>query len=106
VPKPLPLPDDLIALQRAAHAAELAVAEYCALVQGRRRLEFPDDVVARCTWSEEETGELDRLREAYIAAALVVRAHPIWEQARTAAEPCHAQTWQALKDAAKAPVEV
>jgi len=97
----MPLPDDLIVLQRAARAAELAVAEYCNAVQGRRRIEFPDDVVARCTWSDEETEDLDRLREAHIGAALAVRAHPIWEQARTAAEPCHAQTWQALKDAVR-----
>jgi hypothetical protein len=99
VPKPLELPSDLIELQRAAAAAYAAVGEYVATVQARRRDEHPDDVVARCTWTDEESAELDRLYEAHTAAALAVRAHPLLEQART--EGCHAQTWDALKTAAQ-----
>lgn len=101
VPKPLELPADLVDLQRVARAAEDAVGDYCQQVQARRRMEHPDDVIARCTWSDEETVELDRLRDANITAALAVRADPLWEQARV--EGCHAQTWQALKDAVREP---
>ncbi|MGE7438004.1 hypothetical protein [Kitasatospora sp. NPDC001175] len=99
MPNALPLPDDLVDLHRVTAAAELAVSECCAMAQARRRELHPDDVIARASWDEEETAELGRLRDAYMEAALAVRAHPLWEQAR--AEGCHAQTWQALIDAVK-----
>jgi hypothetical protein len=102
VPKPLELPADLIALHRVALEAEDAIGEYVAAVQARRRAEHPDDVVARCTWTAEESTELDRLYEAHTSAALAVREYPLLEQARV--EGCHAQTWQALKEAARAAV--
>lgn len=102
MPKPLELPDDLIDLQRAALAAETAIGEYVATVQARRREEHPDDVIARCTWTDDESAELGRLYEEHTAAALAVRAHPLLEQARV--EGCHAQTWDALKTAAREPV--
>ncbi|MCG6500199.1 hypothetical protein [Kitasatospora sp. A2-31] len=38
-----------------------------------------------------------------MAAALALRAHPIWEEARAA--QAHAQTWQASVDAAKAALD-
>jgi hypothetical protein len=78
VPKALDLPDDLIALARTSRDAELAM-----------------ETAAR------DGEDVDAARTAYIDAALAVRAHPIWEQARQ--EGCHHQTWQALKDAAKQP---
>ncbi|MEU1418358.1 hypothetical protein [Kitasatospora sp. NPDC005751] len=46
-------------------------------------------------------GDVDAARDLYVQAMLALRAHPIWEQARTAAEPCYAQTWQASLDRAK-----
>jgi hypothetical protein len=99
VPKALELASDLIDLQRASLTAETAIGTYIATVQARRREEHPDDVVARCTWTDEESAELGRLYETHTATALAVRAHPLLEQARL--EGCHAQTWDALKAAAR-----
>lgn len=106
MPKPLDLPADLIDLQRAALAADAAVSEYALTVQARRREQFParEQVIERCTWDAAESAELDRLRDAYIEAATAVRAHPIWQEAR--AQQAHGATWQALRDAAKAPATV
>lgn len=82
MPKPLPLPDDLLPLHVAVVEADRAM------------------IAAR-----EQGGDVDAAREAYVARVIALRAHPIWEQARTAAEPCHAQTWQASLDAAKAALD-
>ncbi|MFG3051928.1 hypothetical protein ACGFZP_13385 [Kitasatospora sp. NPDC048239] len=76
MPKPLPLPDDLLPLHAAVLQAERAMTE-----------------------AREASGDVDAAREVYVAASLALRAHPIWEEARQGA--CHAQTWQASLDAAK-----
>lgn len=76
MPTALPIPDDVLTLAKATRAAELAMEAAARAAEG-----------------------LDEARRAYIEAAEALRAHPIWERARAGA--CHAQTWQAAKDAAK-----
>lgn len=78
MPKPLPLPDELLPLHTAVVLADRGMTE-----------------------TREQDGDVDAARDVYVQAVLALRAHPIWEQARTAAEPCYAQTWQASLDAAK-----
>ncbi|MFJ8474184.1 hypothetical protein [Kitasatospora sp. NPDC094011] len=80
MPKPLPLPADVLPLHAAALEADRAM-----------------------TAVREAGGDVDAARDAYVEAALTLRAHPIWEEARTAA--CYAQTWQASMDAAKATLD-
>lgn len=60
---PVPMPTSTAAAAACpdVRAARLAVAEYVARVQARRRAEHPDDVVARWAWTREESAELDRL---------------------------------------------
>ncbi|MFD9690964.1 hypothetical protein ACFWXO_34970 [Kitasatospora sp. NPDC059088] len=77
VPTPLPLPDDLLPL-------------YAAVVEADRAM----------TAAREADGDVNAARDAYVDRVLALRAHPIWEEARTAA--CYAQTWQASLDPAKA----
>jgi len=76
VPNALPLPEDLIALGVTARQAELAMEA-----------------------ASRDGGDVDAAREAYLAAGQDVYSHPLLEQARQ--EGCHAQTWQALKDATR-----
>ncbi|MFD7413548.1 hypothetical protein [Kitasatospora purpeofusca] len=78
MPKSLPLPDDLLPL-------------HVAVVEADRNM-----IEAR-----EQGGDVDAARDVYVQQMLALRAHPIWEQARTATEPCYAQTWQASLDKAK-----
>ncbi|MEU4296329.1 hypothetical protein [Kitasatospora aureofaciens] len=80
MPKPLPLPDDLLPLHAAALEADRAM-----------------------TTTREAGGDVDAARDRYVTAALALRAHPIWEEARAGA--CYAQTWQASLDAAKASLD-
>jgi hypothetical protein len=102
VPDALPLPADLIQLQRARIAADTTLGEYIATVETRRREQYPDpeQLVARRTWSDEEVAELTRLRAARDAAAETVRHHPTIQQAY--AEQCWPVTWDALQVAARA----
>jgi hypothetical protein len=51
------------------------------------------------TVAREQGGDVDAAREAYVQAALALRAHPIWEPARQAGR-YHA-VWQASIDAAR-----
>ncbi|MCG6493457.1 hypothetical protein [Kitasatospora sp. A2-31] len=90
---------DLVALQQAALTAEQAMADYCLTVQTRRREQHPDDVIARCTWDDAEQAELDRLRDAYLAAAAAVVAHPDLAAARERGE--HYKVWSDSKTEAK-----
>ncbi|WBP89550.1 hypothetical protein [Kitasatospora cathayae] len=80
MPKPLPLPADLLPLHVAVVEADRAM-----------------------TTTREAGGDVDAARDTYIDRALTLRAHPIWEEARAAA--CYAQTWQASLDAAKAYID-
>ncbi|MFH8380626.1 hypothetical protein ACH4E7_06750 [Kitasatospora sp. NPDC018058] len=80
MPKPLPLPEDVLPLHAAALQADRAM-----------------------TATREAGGDVDAARDAYVDRALALRAHPIWEEARGAG--CYAQTWQASLDAAKAALD-
>lgn len=80
MPKPLPLPDDVLPLHTAVLEADRAM-----------------------TATRHAGGDVDAARAEYVERALVLRAHPIWEEARGAG--CYAQTWQASLDAAKAQLD-
>jgi hypothetical protein len=92
VPKPLELVPDLI--DRHRHIRRRRPSPTPRRAPGQRR--------GRCTWTDDESDEFDRLYDEHTAAALAVRVHPLLEQARV--EGCHAQTWDALKTAAREPV--
>ncbi|MFE6865997.1 hypothetical protein ACFVFS_05535 [Kitasatospora sp. NPDC057692] len=47
----------------------------------------------------EQGGDVDVARDAYVEAALVLRAHPFWETARQAGE--HHTMWQKSINAAR-----
>jgi hypothetical protein len=85
VPDPLPLPDDLIQLQRERIAADEAVGEYVAEVSARRRELYPleDQSLERASWEPEEDAELIRLREVRAEAASAVRRHPALQDPAT-----------------------
>lgn len=70
------IPADLIDLQRARIVAEEARAAHVLEVETRRRAAYPDDVVARRTWSAKEQAEDERLHASVIAALDAVRTHP------------------------------
>lgn len=100
----LPIPDDLIALQRATNTAADAVGAYVVAVEARRREQYPaaEQLIERRTWTDEENADLERLRDIQITAALEVRAHPLWVEVRAAG--AYGATWQALMDAARSAV--
>lgn len=101
MPDALPIPDDLVQLQRNRIAAENTLAGYVAEVDQRRREQYPapEQLLERARWNPEESDELARLRAARDAAALTVRQHPTLRQAL--AEGCWPQTWDALQSAAR-----
>jgi hypothetical protein len=102
MPDALPLPDDLIALQRTLDAARAELDAYVEEVATARRLEYPDpeQVVERQTWPPDISERHLALRAAVAAAATAVRQHPTMLQALR--DGCHPVTEQALKDAARA----
>ncbi|OKI16649.1 hypothetical protein [Streptomyces sp. CB03911] len=102
MPDALPLPDDLITLQRALDAARAELDTYVEEVSAARRIEFPgeEQIVERQTWPANISDRHLALRAAVAAAATAVRQHPTMQQAL--AEGCHPVTEQALKDAARA----
>ncbi|MQS14532.1 hypothetical protein F7Q99_20255 [Streptomyces kaniharaensis] len=55
------------------------------------------------TTAREQGGDVDAARDAYVEAALALRAHPIWEPARQNGK--HHRLWQASLDAAKAALD-
>lgn len=104
MPDALPVPPDLVALQRALEAARTALDTYVAKVEASRRLEYPGDeqIVERQTWPPDVSERHLALRATAADAATAVRHHPTMRQAL--AEGCHPVTEQALKDAARAGV--
>lgn len=70
------LPADLLPLHTAALRAERAMTE-----------------------AREAGGDVEAAREAYLAAAAALHAHPFWEERRKAGQ--HQGFWQASLDAAK-----
>ncbi|MCC9307664.1 hypothetical protein LN042_11215 [Kitasatospora sp. RB6PN24] len=102
MPDALPIPDDLVQLQRDRIAAENALAEYVTAVETRRRAAYPEpeQVVHRVTWTDEESARYKQLRAARDDLMWQVRRHPTI--ARAFEERCWPQTWEALQAAARA----
>jgi hypothetical protein len=102
MPDALPVPADLVDLQRALDAARAELDAYVAKVSTARRLEYPDpeQIIERQTWPADLRDRHLALRAAVTAAATAVRHHPTMQQAL--AERCHYATELALKDAARA----
>jgi hypothetical protein len=100
VPEALPIPADLVDLQRAVNAARDKLYDYVARVEAERREQFPapEQIVERRTWPEEQIARADELREAERTAATAVWNHPTMVQAL--AERCYHQTDVALREAA------
>jgi hypothetical protein len=101
MPDALPIPPDLIALQRALEAARAELDTYVATTEAARRLEYPDpeQIVERQTWPDDIRERHLALRAAAAEAAAAVRHHPTMQQALR--EGCHPVTEQALKDTAR-----
>jgi hypothetical protein len=100
VPEALPIPADLVDLQRTVTAARDELYEYIAQVEAERRAQFPEptQIVERRTWPEGQIARADELREAERTAARAIRTHPTMVQAL--AERCYHQTDVALRKAA------
>lgn len=73
-------PEDLLQLQRNIDAARLAADTYAETVADERRALFPDheQIVERQTWPAEQDTEMNRLRDAYMAAARAKWDHPAY----------------------------
>ena len=111
MPDALPIPDDLIQLQREYDQAHAAVQQYVAEVDagiGRAdqadvdeiaHTPGPEEPPVRHEWTEEQHAELDRLREVRQAAMLAMHRHPAMVQARK--EGCSRQPEQARRKAAR-----
>jgi hypothetical protein len=111
MPDALPIPDDLIRLQRDYDAAHDAVNRYVAEVDagiGRAdqadvdeiaHTPGPEEPPVRHEWTEEQHAELGRLREVRQVAMLAMHRHPTMVQART--EGCSQQTEQARRKVAR-----
>jgi hypothetical protein len=102
VADPLPIPDDLLALQCALYQAQQATESYGRQVDAERRSMFPGEEQWReRIWPEDgpERAELARLRAERDALIDRVRAHPLMEQAR--AEGCAKETGYAVQKAAR-----
>ncbi|MFI6446600.1 hypothetical protein [Kitasatospora sp. NPDC050543] len=89
MPDALPIPDDLIALQRALEAARAELFEYSAQVTA----EYPGQALP-----EEQAARLNALREGERQAGAAMRQHPTMREAL--AGHCHHQTDMALRAAA------
>ncbi|GAA1977524.1 hypothetical protein [Kitasatospora viridis] len=102
MPDALPIPPDLVQLQRTRIAAETAVAEYISRVDAQRRELHPDpeQALERAAWSEDESAELGRLRAERDEFGRAVRQHPVLVQARE--QGVLWPTWDALQDATRA----
>lgn len=102
MPDALPIPDDLIALQRALDAARQDLAAYITATEVARRAEYPDpeQIVERGTWPADLRARLADLRAGQAAALTAVQQHPTMQQALE--ERCHYATELELKAAARA----
>ncbi len=97
----LPIPADLIDLQRALDAARAELAAFIAKVEAARREQFPapEQVVERQTWPEGQYARREELRAVAIAADDAVRTHPVMMCAME--EHRYEATEQALRAAAR-----
>ncbi|MEY9877926.1 hypothetical protein ABH931_007450 [Streptacidiphilus sp. MAP12-33] len=103
----LPLPQELISLQRDLYAARQAAEDYGNKVAAERRAMFPgeDQWRERAVWPEDgpERAELARLRAERDGLAVQIRQHPVMEQAR--AEGFAKETDYALQKAGREAVD-
>jgi hypothetical protein len=101
MPDALPIPADLIDLQRALDAARAELHQFVAETEAARRAEYPDPehVVERGSWPDDLRARLAELRAAQASAFDAVRTHPVMQQALD--EGCHYATELALKAAAR-----
>ena len=79
----LPIPDDLVQLQRDLDAAAQALADYTQLKthEYRERYPEPEQVAERARWTDEEQAEQQRLRDAQLALVMAIHRHPVTQQA-------------------------
>ncbi len=101
MPDALPIPDDLIALQRALDAARAELGAWIAETEAARRLEYPapEQILERGIWPDDLRARLADLRAVRAAASTAVWHHPTIVQALE--DRCHWATDEALKDAAR-----
>jgi hypothetical protein len=111
MPDALPIPDDLIQLQRDYDAAQRAVDQFVgevdagigladvADVDAIAHTPGPEEPPVRHEWTEEQHARLNELRQVRQAAMLAMHRHPTMVQAR--AEGCSQQTEQARRAAAR-----
>jgi hypothetical protein len=101
----LPIPDELVDLQRALNAARTAAEQYGRKTDTEHKALFPPKEQWRAQiWPEDgperaERAERTRLRAERDTLAAQIREHPVMVQAR--AEGCRTQTQQALQESAK-----
>lgn len=101
----LPIPDDLVQLQRELDTAtaELGAYTQAKITEYRERFPLPEQVVDRARWTEEDTAESQRLRAAQLALVMAIHRHPVTQQAL--AEGHGWQVEQARKKAAREQAE-
>ena len=87
MPDALPIPDDLIALQRALDAARTELGAWIAETEATQREEYPDaeQSLERGRWPANLQARLAELRAAQAAALDAVRTPPCSRPSRTAA---------------------
>ncbi|MEZ0066659.1 hypothetical protein ABIA32_002671 [Streptacidiphilus sp. MAP12-20] len=97
----LPIPDDLVQLQRDLDAAGAALAEYSQrkTAEYRERYPEPEQYRERNAWTEEESAELARLRAAQLELVMTIHRHATTQQALAGRSAW--QTEQARKKAAR-----
>ncbi|WP_042400262.1 hypothetical protein [Streptacidiphilus carbonis] len=102
MPDALPIPDDLIQLQRAYDQATAELNEHVARVTAEQKERFPDppgvihdadQALLRATWSDEDNAMLDQLRAAQVAALAAMNQHPVMRQAMAEGQ------WPAIQEA-------
>jgi hypothetical protein len=101
MPEPLPIPEDLIALQRAYDDADDACHQYVAEIDTAIELSAGtgEDPLVRPEWTNEQHVELERLRTVRRRAVMDMHRHPTMVQART--DGCSQQTETARRTAAR-----
>jgi hypothetical protein len=92
MPDALPVPDDLVQLQRDYDTADTEVNRFVTQVDATGE-----------PWTDEQNGELDRLRAIRLDAVRAMHRHPTMVQAR--AEGCSQQTEAARRATARESAE-
>jgi hypothetical protein len=79
----LPIPDNLVQLQRDLDAASAVLATYtqAKTADYRERYPDPEQVLERARWTDEDQEESRRLRAAELALVMAIHRHPVTQQA-------------------------